>query len=188
MKTFKTILAAVLFLTVSNGLMAQATSSESIEASAHVIQAISVAGERALDFGTVVAGTTKTIGLDGAATGAFTTMDGFETMQSGLFVVSAAPSSSVLLKFTDIPGVLTNGDNVEMEIEYIAGFGTNEAGTGTTGVNVEENAPTSIDLFPSHEIGDANGIYVFLGGSVTPAPDQAPGTYTAQITLTAEYN
>jgi hypothetical protein len=36
--------------------------------------------------------------------------------------------------------------------------------------------------------GSVNGIYVFIGATVTPGLTQASGAYEANITLTATYN
>ena len=188
MKSFKSILIAALSLTVSNGLMAQASQNANINANATVIQGISVTGQEALEFGTVVAGEVKTIELNGdISAGDNTSVDGVIGNQAGRFLVSAAATSGVTLSFTNIPNTLSNGSET-MGITYTAGWSNNIDATSTTEVDVTEAVTTDIISFPENDLSGTNGIYVFLGGTVTAVSGQAPGVYTAEVTMSAVYN
>ena len=184
MKTFKTILAAVLFLTVSNGLMAQTTDNSTIIARASVIQPIEVNSDQELLFGTVIAGITKTIDLNGdAVEGGITSISGAVETQAGRFIVSAAATSGVALNFT-FPSNLENSGELLPIKDFVTGF-VNDAQEV-----VEFAAPGthSFTSFPQNNVADDNAIYVLVGATVDPDANQAPGNYSGTIILTAEYN
>ena len=184
MKTFKTIFAAVLFLTVSNGMMAQTSDNANITSNATVIQPIEVIAGESLEFGTVVAGVDKTINLLGVATaGDVTTVSGAADTQAGSFIVSAAASSGVSLSFNFPENLVSGGNNLE-----IGDFATGYLDAGDDLIEFATASAHGFSSFPAYTVDGVSGIKVLVGATVKPLSDQAPGQYTGTISLTAEYN
>jgi hypothetical protein len=146
---------------------------------ATIIQAMNVTKQIDLNFGIVSQGSNKTIGLSNDVTG----LPNQGTQTTGRFLVSAAPTTSVKLTFTT-PGNLVKGsDNLTIDT-YTYGYGnTNDGSTATTFTGGTKDV-----TFPTNIVETVNGIYVFIGGTVKPSGTQAPGEYSADITLTATYN
>jgi len=134
-----------------------------------------------LDFDLVSQGINKTIGFENNVT-AGTAIGGENT---GRFHVEAATGSHVSFNFSTLPSNLQVGeDGATMPIVYTAAWGNTNDGS-----DVEEDLGSVSEEGGDTVEGVVDGaFYVFLGGTVQPANDQAAGTYTADITLTAEYN
>ncbi len=182
MKTFKILFAAFIFVGFATAAMAdepQATGD--ITGRAEVMAPIEITPDGDLDFQLVSQGINKTIGFndnvtDGTATGGENT---------GRFQVEAATGAHVSFNFSTLPTNLQVGDEgATMPIVYTAAWGHDNDGS-----DVEEDLGSITEGNGDTVEGVENGeFYVFLGGTVQPANDQETGDYTADITLTAEYN
>lgn len=176
MKTFKILFAAVIFAGFATTAMAQ-----DIEARAEVMSPIEIDGQEDLNFRLVAQGITKSVDLEGEVTGG--AAQGDET--AGRFRVQADTGSNVSWNFSVLPTELpiVGGGFQPLSISYTAGWSNVEAGTDMQdeGAITEGNGHT----VNSVENGE---FFVFLGGTVTPAANQAAGVYEADVTLTAEYN
>lgn len=128
---------------------------------------LTVAGERALDFGPVTQGSAPSLTV--AAAG------------SGRWRVSGTPRAEVRLAFL-LPSLLTV-DAYSMPIS----FGPTSAG------HFALNFPAFATLFDPAAGGTARlraglgVLFVWLGGKVIVAPAQPPGVYTATATLVVSY-
>jgi len=140
--------------------------SANINVTATVFQAIAVTGARALDFGNVFPGVNKTIGTSAAT--------------SGRFDATGQAGANLNMTFT-LPTDLA--------------FGVNNLPIGSwTGCADADNDPTSgCSVFtPSASASGAafsagGALFIFIGGTVSPAANQPAGTYTATATLTLAY-
>lgn len=159
-KAFTAVVAAAT-LTAST---ARAQSAD-IQAVANVFAAISVTGGNNLDFGNVFPGVNKTVAVtDGGA---------------GTFTATGQNSSNVAMTFT-LPTDLVNGGNT-LPIGSWTGCwnGTNTV-AGCT--NFVPSAGASNATFS----GSGN-LFVWIGGTVSPAANQAAGNYSATVTINMAY-
>ncbi len=154
------VVAAIFSLATS----AQAQSAN-INALATVYTPITVTGNRALDFGTVFPGVAKTIAVAAAT--------------SGQFQLGGQNSGNVNLTFT-LPTNLVNGAN-NLPI------GTWTGCTSPTNTTAGCTAFTPSGTATASAFSAAGALWVFVGGTVTPAAAQAAGNYTGTVTLTAAY-
>ena len=152
-------LAAALgaFVALPGGMAAQSNTAD-LTASAVVLAPIDVSFVADLDFGDVLPGVPTVVApADG-----------------GQFTVTGATNQDVILDF-DLPTDLLNGV-LTLPVSFTAGWG--------------DDAPTNVidpSTDPTANLGTTLDIDVFLGGTVTPAIDQAAGTYEADVTLTVTY-
>ncbi|MBK6422377.1 MAG: DUF4402 domain-containing protein [Gemmatimonadales bacterium] len=164
MRTFTRVsaaLAAILSLSAA-GASAQ---SANINATATVYQALTVTGARALDFGSVFPGVAKSIVVSDAT--------------SGRFDLTGQASANVNVSFT-LPTNLTSGAN-NLPI-----------GTWTGCTNPTNSTAGCTSFTPSASatptaMSGAGALFVWVGGTVSPAANQAAGSYTGVVTLTAAY-
>lgn len=164
MRTFTRVsaaLAAILSLSAA-GASAQ---SANINATATVYQALTVTGARALDFGNVFPGVAKSIVVSDAT--------------SGRFDLTGQASANVNVSFT-LPTNLTSGAN-NLPI-----------GTWTGCSNATNTTAGCTSFTPSASatataLSGAGALFVWVGGTVSPAANQAAGAYTGTVTLTAAY-
>ncbi|MBK6781801.1 MAG: DUF4402 domain-containing protein [Gemmatimonadetes bacterium] len=164
MRTFTRVsaaLAAILSLSAA-GASAQ---SANINATATVYQALTVTGARALDFGSVFPGVAKSIVVSDAT--------------SGRFDLTGQASANVNVSFT-LPTNLTSGAN-NLPI-----------GTWTGCTNPTNSTAGCTSFTPSASatptaMSGAGALFVWVGGTVSPAANQAAGAYTGVVTLTAAY-
>ena len=164
MRTFTRVsaaLAAILSLSAA-GASAQ---SANINATATVYQALTVTGARALDFGSVFPGVAKSIVVSDAT--------------SGRFDLTGQASANVNVSFT-LPTNLTSGAN-NLPI-----------GTWTGCTNPTNSTAGCTSFTPSASatptaMSGAGALVVWVGGTVSPAANQAAGSYTGVVTLTAAY-
>jgi Domain of unknown function (DUF4402) len=154
----------MLAMTLGVATTAAAQNSGSITATATVQQPINVLGAVNLDFQNVFPGVIKSVALtDGTA---------------GRFDVTGQASAPVTLAFTSLPTNLDNG-GISLPISYTAGYNTtNNAGGATTFAPASGTGAT---------LSGAGALFVFVGGTVTPAVNQAAGAYTGTITLQVSY-
>ena len=163
MRTLTRVSATVAAL-LSLATAAQAQSAN-INATAVVYQAMTVTGARALDFGNVFPGVAKSIAVAAAT--------------SGRFDLTGQASANVNLTFT-LPTNLTSGAN---NLPIGTWTGCTNATNTTTGCTTFTPSGTAT---PTAFSGTGN-LFVWVGGTVTPAANQAAGTYNGTVTLTAAY-
>ena len=163
MRTLTRVSATVAAL-LSLATAAQSQSAN-ITATAVVYQAMTVTGARALDFGNVFPGVAKSIAVAAAT--------------SGRFDLTGQASANVNLTFT-LPTNLTSGAN---NLPIGTWTGCTNATNTTTGCTTFTPSGTAT---PTAFSGTGN-LFVWVGGTVTPAANQAAGTYNGTVTLTAAY-
>jgi Mat/Ecp fimbriae major subunit len=160
-----TRVSAVVAAFLSLGAMPAVAQSANINAIANVFQAITVTGANTLDFGNVFPGVAKTIGVAAAT--------------AGRFDLTGQGSAPVQLTFT-LPTNLTSGAN---SLPIGTWTGCTNPTNSTTGCTTFTPSGTATNS--AFSAGGA--LFVFVGGTVTPAAAQAAGSYTGTITLTANY-
>lgn len=152
---------------------AQTTDNDQIVATGVVTQGLEVAAVANLDFGTLLPGFAGNVDFtDVGSPGA------------GQFLVTGAVNAEVTLLFTSLPVVLTRvGFSETMPISYTAAYSA--VGNPASATPFTANLPGPPASLP--RIGAGNELYVYLGGTVTPAPTQVAGTYEATVVLEAAY-
>ena len=168
MKKATTILALGLLALAPQMVEAQVGQGDnaSINATATVLAQLTVTGQNDLAFGQVIPGIPSTI----AAT---------DVGSAGRFLVSGGGSSTVQLSF-DLPGELDGPESATMPIT----FASDAAGWGETNNSLGGTFSPHTTQQESLVNGD---LFVFIGGTVSPANDQAQGEYTGEITLNVAY-
>ena len=144
-----------------------AAQSGNINATATVLQPLTVTGARDLAFGNVYPGVSKAIAVGDAT--------------SGRFDLTGVATAQVQFSFT-LPTNLTNGGNT-LPIGTWTGYynSTNNAAIGGTAFTPSSsNTTTSLAAVTGQ-------LFVFVGATVSPSGTQAQGAYTGQVTLTAAY-
>jgi len=131
---------------------------------ATVLSPLTVSVGPTLEFGDVLPGIAQSIASGDA--------------NAGRFDITGNPGSEVQLTFTALPANLTDGGN-SIAITWSAGYGT---ATGTQAATFAPATGTAQNL----DVTSGN-LYVFLGGSFTPATTQPAGNYTADVTLEVTY-
>jgi len=155
--------AAALSVTTAR---AQTSASSNVTATATVAGALTAATVQGLGFGTVIPNFNRTV-LPTDPT-------------AGIVEFSGALGSEVNVSFTSLPANLSDGASHTLPIgSYSAGFAATQAGS-QTGFTPASGATTRLDA------GSGN-LYVFVGGTVSPAAAQVAGTYTGTITIQAAY-
>ena len=127
---------------------------------------INVQARRDLDFGTVIPGVPTTVSrLDPTA---------------GQFIVRGRRGAEVLLELT-LPIALAGATGA-----VPLSFGLADGGHGPL-ADLAASQPFDPRV-PIAVVLPSNGTYyVWLGGTVQPLAQQVPGTYSAQVVLTASY-
>ena len=159
-----TRVSAVVAALISLATVGQAQSAN-INATATVFQAMTVTGARNLDFGNVFPGVASTIGVTAAT--------------SGRFDLTGQASGNVNLTFT-LPATLTSGGN-NLPIGTWDGC-TNPTNTTAGCTSFTPSAAASPSAFSG-----AGALFVWVGATVSPAANQAAGSYLGTVTLTAAY-
>ncbi|HEY7637281.1 MAG TPA: hypothetical protein VH763_17140 [Gemmatimonadales bacterium] len=159
-----TVLSAVLAASLSFGAATVQAQSATIQATATVLSAITVTGTN-LAFGNVTPGVNKTVAITDAGAGEFT--------------VTKAAATSVALTFT-LPTQLTSGGNT-MPIGTWTGGWNNTANNAAGATTFTPSAAAT--TVPS---GGAN-LWVWVGGTVSPAAAQAAGPYTGNVSMQVVY-
>ena len=139
--------------------------SANINVTANVFQAIAVSGTAGLDFGSVFPGVNKTVAVGDAT--------------SGRFSATGQASANVNMTFT-LPGNLTSGVN---NLPIGSWTGCRDADATPAGcTSFTPSAAATAAAFSA-----AGELFVFIGATVSPAGNQAAGSYTAVATLTLAY-
>jgi hypothetical protein len=162
-----TVLSAIVAAGLTVGAAtAEAQTSASIQATATVLSALSVAAGNNLVFGNVTPGVNKTIAItDGGA---------------GTFTVTKAAASGVTLSFT-LPTNLSTGGGDLLPIGSWTGGWNTSAAPGTAILFTPSAAGTNTT------VNAATALTVFVGATVSPAAAQVAGGYTGTVTMSAVY-
>lgn len=129
---------------------------------------LSAQPRRDLDFGDVIAGIP-------------TSVSRLDTQRSGMYELRGQRNAEVSLTFT-LPAALTGVAGAILPIEFgpdDAGFGQFPAQGTSTGFDPRVSFTGTLSA--------AGRAYVWLGGTVRPAPSQASGPYQSPVTLTVAY-
>ena len=157
----------VSLLSVAAGY-AQSASAQSANTnvSASVLQAIVVTGTQNLSFGNVFPGVAKTVPATAGG-------------NNGRFQVTGQANANITLTFT-LPTNLVSGTNLLPVGSWTGRHNTTAvAGSGTS------FAPSSSG---TNTVFSGTGQrFIFIGGTVSPAVNQAAGFYSALATLTVTY-
>jgi len=161
-----TKLSLVVAALVLTGTALQAQSNNaSITATASVQTPISVVGAQQLNFGNAFPGVNKTVAAA-------------DLTNAGRFDVTGQANAGVTLSFT-LPATLSSGSNT-LPIDSYAGIRADNS-SQTSGIGLVPGASNAAGL-------SATGLlFVWVGARVTPATNQAQGTYTGTITMTVVY-
>jgi hypothetical protein len=146
---------------------AQAQITDNIDATATVLQALTVTGDASLAFGNIAPSQIKSVAAGAAA--------------SGHFSLNGAPGSSVSFRFNALPANLS-----------IAGLTL----SGWTGLHRDANTAAGATAFaPTAGVSESvtmnaadGSYYVWLGATLTAAGVVAPGSYTQPVVLEVFYN
>ncbi len=164
MRTY-TRVSAVMAALLSLAASAAQAQSANINATATVYQAMTVTGARTLDFGSVFPGVNKTIAVAAAT--------------SGQFALTGQNSANVNLTFTLPTNLVSGTDNLPIGT-WTGCHNVSNSTTGCTGFT--PSAAASASAFSG-----TGSLWVWVGGTVSPAGNQPAGTYTGQVTLIAAY-
>lgn len=141
-----------------------------INATATVLQPLSVAGAQNLAFGNVFPGLNKAVAYTDAA-------------NAGKFTVSGEQAKQVSMTFT-LPANLTSGAN-NLLIDTWTGYynTTNSSASGGAAFTPS----TSAQLATLSAAGNPGQLFLFVGGTVKPTATQVAGTYTGTVQLNVVY-
>ena len=137
----------------------------SITATANVAVALTLIAGNDLDFGLVIPGFSKVIGVADAT--------------AGTFSIGGGAGAEVNFSFSSLPANLT--------------FGANNLPTTYTGVHNVANDPVAgaVGFTPSAgattNLSGTGQLFIFVGGTANAAASPPNGTYTGTVTLTAAY-
>ena len=181
---------------VGIGSLANAQSA-TISANAKVISEIAVTSVSNLNFGTLVAGQTKSIDQNGYVT--VSSGSALGTANMGEFTVAAQAGSDVSLVFI-LPTGLTGSntgllpisfswtEDSQGDVLYVPSVRVVENTDGGSGYYDPSSGPIRYTSFPTCEaIAGKNSVRVFIGGRVD-SNGVSSDTYTGTITLSATYN
>ncbi len=167
---------AVLALLAPRWAHAQASAVASFSATTTVDNtALTVGQVNGLDFGVVTPGTPTTIGPKNAL--------------AGKFVIHGVKNSEIQIAFT-LPTVLQTGIRT-MPISF-----ADDPVAGKMGCTRNQDQQANCTTYTPSTVLIArirnnappqNTFYVWIGGKVSPAVGQQPGTYTGVVTMSAVY-
>jgi len=165
MRTIARLTLVVAALVVTSTIAQAQTNNASITATATVQTPINVAAAQQLSFGNVFPGVNKTVAAP-------------DLTNAGRFDVTGQAGAPVTLSFT-LPATLSSGSNT-MPIDSYAGVRADNS-SQTSGIGFVPGASNPATL-------SATGLlFIWVGARVTPATNQAQGTYTGSITMTVVY-
>ncbi|HEX3235888.1 MAG TPA: DUF4402 domain-containing protein [Gemmatimonadales bacterium] len=160
---------AALVLGAMSTAQAQATpATASIPAQAVVQTALTATTVRGLDFGSTFGGIARTV-LPSDVT-------------SGEVGFGGGANAEITITFTSLPATLT-GPGTAIPLTYgSTAAATNPAGTRAGSTTFDPTVARTVRLNNSTGL-----LSLYLGGTVTPPANQAPGTYTGTVNLSAAY-
>jgi hypothetical protein len=161
--TMPAITAALLAL--PGAATAQATAS--VQAEATVLAPIAVADEQNLEFGELIPGFATTVAP--------------ADLGAGRFQLTGANELEVTLDFGSLPTTLSHtSSSSTLPISFAAG----SAGVGVSDASVD----ATFDPSSAHQANLSGGaLWVYIGGTVTPAVAQEAGDYVGTVTLSVAY-
>lgn len=167
------LLAAVAVVSVAPSIAsAQATATGNVDATATVLQAISITPSQTLAFGKVGQGVNKQVQSDDPT--------------SGRFTVKGQGNANFKLVMV-LPSVLVSADNDELTIDTYEAKHVDGADAAAGTAYVPVSGQDQLYTLPG-AASDADQLKSFrIGATVRPTALQAAGVYTAQIGLTATY-
>lgn len=143
----------------------QAQITDNIDATATVLQALTVDGDVSLAFGNIAPSQVKTVG---AAAG-------------GHFSINGAPSSAVSFRFNSLPA---NLQVAGLTLSGWTGLHRNlNTSAGATGFTPTPGVAESVVLD-----GVTGSYFVWIGATLTAGGAVAPGAYTQPVVLEVFYN
>lgn len=163
-------IAGAAALTLAAGRTASAQSA-TINVSAQVQTPLTLTVNSPLAFTTVFPGVAKTVTATGGANSA----------TAGNVGIAGQGNAQVNISFV-LPTTLATGGGTTMPISFSATSGcynTTNAATGCTTFNPAAAIQQNLSA--------TGALYVFLGGTVTPATTQAAGTYNGTVTINVAY-
>lgn len=165
--TWRVATVVVLVAALGAPVTAQAQNSADITAQANVLTPLTVAGQQDLDFGDVFPGVASTVTVANAS--------------AGRWLTTGSSGAEVQLAFTLPANLVSGGNNLPISFgASSAGYNVaNNAGAATT-FDPAAGATTNLGVAPAE-------LYVWVGGTVTPAVTQPQGLYTGTINLTVNY-
>jgi hypothetical protein len=129
---------------------------------------LSVRPSQGLTFGVVIAGVPTAVSRTDA-------------LNAGQLEIRGSRGTQVRVDFT-LPAAMTGPGGALMPLT----FGANDGGwSQTPSIATALGFDPRVPLFAT--LSGNGRVYLYLGGTVTPAARQAPGAYTATITVTASY-
>lgn len=168
MKTFKTIFAAVLFLSVSSFAVAQDNLQATASASAEIIVEVNVSKVQDIDFGPLTLNSTANLNVVSGENENLTS-----SAQAGKFSVIATQYASIGISWTTGNLVHANGT----ELAYTPQVAHTTDAEATNG-----------DAFTQGNFTAAAADYFLVGGTLVVPTGSPAGTYSGSFTLTAEIN
>lgn len=136
---------------------------------ATVFQTLAVVGQRNLRFDNVFPGVPKTVAPD--------------NIRAGRWRIRGQRNAPIVMTFTLPPNLVRNGTGELMPVgSWAATWDINNTPAGATAFTPSA-APTPAQLSNN---GQAQ-VFVYIGATVTPAPNQRAGAYQATATLTVAY-
>ena len=128
---------------------------------------VSVTGMRDLAFGPVIVGIASSVAPS-------------DPLRSGQFRITAPAGSRLRVDF-DVPNRLDGPGGAKLQIKF-------SNGDAIALGNAPGSVPVVLDPNPKaitrYQMGASTAVDIFLGGTVTPAGNQAPGSYIGTISLT----
>jgi hypothetical protein len=125
-----------------------------------------VDGRRDLRFDTVIAGFPTTVSWD--------------SPQAGQWRIRGQRGTEVQLDFVNLPAFLQNGIHAMPVVFEVTSAAWRSPGGGGTVVFDPNVGTTAV-------FGNSGQIFVYLGGTVQPPPNQQPGGYVADVDLDVWY-
>lgn len=169
--SFKSVaLATLLALPLALPSLAEAQSSVTgtVNATATILAGLDIAPDGDLQFGELLPGVARTVSNSDA--------------DAAQFIVTGAPGASVSVVFTSLPATLDGPGGATLPVSFSSSAG----GTG-------EASRTVISSFnpansQTRTLSASGNLYVMLGGTASPDPMQAAGSYTGTVTLQVSYS
>ncbi len=159
----KTLAIAAVALLVAGA--AQAQSSASISATASIAANLGVARVTDLAFGTVFPGFARTVDpITGGAS-------------AGSFSLTGQANAQLNLTWS-VPANLTDGGTNLLPVAFTASYNTTNSQATSTSLTIPDN---------TKRLSGTGQAFVWIGGTVTPAGNQAVASYSGTVQLTAAY-
>jgi hypothetical protein len=163
--------AAVLALALGSASTAAAQTG-TINATATVLQPITVSAVNDLQFGNIYPGVDKAIAYTDAS-------------NAGMFSVAGDGGAQVSVSFT-LPTDLNGPSGSTLPIASWDGY-HNTTNSATTGGSNFTPSATAITTNLSGATGSSGSLYIFLGATVSPTATQTQGSYTNTVQMTVAY-